>query len=316
MLLFRLIGDQLGPLGWSLYHFLWQGMLVASLYSIARLICGRDMRRRYVLACLFLGVALIIPAWQIWMILNRHHGVSLGIGPPESLLPGMTWVALFLLCIAGTISVRTLLAANELRRVWLDAASEDAELNLVARDVARQLGLKETPRIVRSTAADVMAVIGAAHPVIVVPAKMPACLTEAQFRALLAHEIAHVSRRDPLINFGLSILESFIFFHPAAAWLAGEVRITREYCCDDVAVQSSDDALAYARGLTALAKMPGLKTRAALSANGGDLKARVVRLVSKESRNKEAFSNGKRFIFWLAGAAILVGASKLLCRLM
>jgi bla regulator protein blaR1 len=316
MLLFRLIGDHLGPLGWSLYHFLWQGMLVASLYSIARLICGRDMRRRYVLACLFLGVALLLPAWQVWMILNHHHGVSLGIGPPESLLPWMTWMALFLLCIAGTVSVRTLLATDELRRVWLDAATEDVQLDLVAHEVAKQLELKQTPCIVRSTAADVMAVIGAAHPIIVVPAKMPACLTKAQFRALLAHEIAHVSRRDPLVNFGLSILESLVFFHPAAAWLAGEVRITREHCCDDVAVQSYGDALAYARGLTTLAKMPGLKTRAALSANGGDLKARVVRLLSKESLNKEAFSNGKRFIFWLAAAAILVGASKLLCRLM
>jgi len=316
MLLFRLIGDQLGPLGWSLYHFLWQGMLVASLYSLACLICARDMRRRYVLACLFLGVALLLPAWQVWMILNRHHGVSLGIGPPETLLPWMTWIALFLLCIAGTLSVRTLVAAHQLRRVWLDAASENLQLNLAAHEVARQLRVTETPRIVLSTAAGVMAVIGAAHPVIVVPTQMPNCLTEAQFRALLAHEIAHVSRRDPVVNFGLSILESLIFFHPAAAWLAGEVRITREYCCDDVAVQSSGDALAYARGLTTLAKMPGLNTRAALSANGGDLKARVVRLLSRESLSKEAFSNGKRFIFWVAGAGILVGVSKLLCRLM
>jgi beta-lactamase regulating signal transducer with metallopeptidase domain len=176
--------------------------------------------------------------------------------------------------------------------------------------------VEETQNIVRSKAADVMAVIGAARPIIVVPAKMPDCLTEAQFRALLAHEIAHVSRRDPLVNFGLSILESLLFFHPAAAWLAGEVRITREYCCDDVAVESSGDALAYARGLTTLAKMPGLNTRAALSANGGDLRARVVRLLSSESLSKEAFSNGRRFIFCVAGAGILVGVSKLLCRLM
>ena len=69
-------------------------------------------------------------------------------------------------------------------------------------------------------------------------------------------------------------MESLVLFHPAVMWLTAEVRRAREYCCDDIAVQSSGDALAYARGLTALARLPGLGTRAALYANGGDLKAR------------------------------------------
>ena len=94
MILFELVGDQLGPLGWSFYHFLWQGMLVAALYSVACLLCGDNARRRYALASLFLVVAIVLPGWQIWMILARHHGLALGIGPPESLLPWMTFAAL------------------------------------------------------------------------------------------------------------------------------------------------------------------------------------------------------------------------------
>ena len=316
MLLLQIIGDQVSPLGWSLYHFLWQVMLVASLYSLACLIWGRNARWRYALACFFLGVALLLPAWQIWMIFSRHHGIALGVGPPESLLPWMTWVALLWLCLAGAISIRTLLGADELSKLWLADASEDVKLNLTVEDVARQLGLKKAPRIVRSKAADVLAVIGGARPTIVVPAAMPDSFTEAQLRALLAHEVAHVSRRDPLVNFVLSIMESLVFFHSAAAWLAGEVRLAREYCCDDIAVQFSGNALAYARGLTALAKMPGLKTRAALSANGGDLKTRVVRLVLNGSADKEAFSDLRKFILWLTSAATLAAAAKVLCRIM
>lgn len=316
MLLLQIVADQLSPLGWSLYHFLWQGMLVASIYSIACSIWGRNARRRYALACFFLGVVLVLPIWQVWMIFSRHHGIALGVGPPESLLPLMTWMALLWLCVAGAISVRTLLGASQLSRLWLDDASEDLQLTTTVQEVAEHLGFKRAPRIVRSEAADVMGVIGGLRPVIVVPTKLPNGLEGAQLRALLIHELAHISRRDPPVNLVLSVVESLVFFHPATAWLAGEVRQAREYCCDDVAVKFSGDALAYARALTALAKMPGLETRAALSANGGDFKARVVRLVLTRRPVSEVLTDARRSIFWLTSAVGVAAVAKVLCRFM
>ena len=313
---FELIGDQLGPLGWALYHFLWQGMLVVSLYSLACLVLGEDARWRYALACFFLMVAILLPACQVWMILNRHHGVSLGIGPPERLLPWMTWAALVWGSVAGVISIRIVIHTGELNRLWLANAIEDIRPNEAAKGVARQVGLKDAPRVLRSTATDVMAVIGAWRPFVLVPAEMPDSVSDEQFRALLAHEMAHVARRDPVVNFCLSVMESLVFFHPAVMWLTAEVRRAREYCCDDIAVQSSGDALAYARGLTALARLPGLGTRAALYANGGDLKARVVRLVLKRSLAERTLSDTRRSIVWLAATGTMVAAAKLLCRLM
>jgi bla regulator protein BlaR1 len=315
-LLFYLIGDQFGPLGWTLYHFLWQGMLVAALHSAACMFCEDGARRRYSLACVFLLVAIVLPAWQIWMILVRHHGLGLGIGPPESLLPWMTVAALFWLCVAPLMSVTTILRGQSLSRQWLADAVDDTQLSEAAASVATQMGFKRTPRVLRSGSADVVAVVGWWHPVIVVPARMPRSLKEVQWRALLAHELAHVRRRDPLINLGLTVMESLVLFHPAAARLAGEVRRMREYCCDDVAVEICGDPLAYARELTMLARMPRLNTRAALYANGGDLKARVVRLVQKRNLVSGRLSDGRKFIFWLASAATIVGVAEIVCRLM
>ena len=116
MILFELIGDQFGPLGWSLYHFLWQGMLVAALYGVACLLCGDNARRRNALASLFLVVAIGLPAWQIWMILVRHHGLALGIGPPESLLPWISLAALLWLFVAAALSASTLIRAGTLKQ--------------------------------------------------------------------------------------------------------------------------------------------------------------------------------------------------------
>jgi D-alanyl-D-alanine endopeptidase (penicillin-binding protein 7) len=316
MILFDLVGDQFGPLGWSFYHFLWQGMLVAAFYSAACLLCGDNARRRYTLASLFLVVTIVLPAWQIWMILVRHHGLALGIGPPEPLLTWMTLAALLWFCVAAALSASALIRAVALKRQWLAGAVEDLRWREIVQPVAAQLGLNSAPRMVRSATADVMAVIGWRSPTIVIPEEMPRDLNDRQLRALLAHELAHVTRYDPLLNLVLSLLESFVFFHPAAAWLAGEVRRVREYRCDDIAVQVSGDAIAYARGLTALARMPGLRTRTTLSANGGDLKTRVLRLVAKRNLADAFLSDARRFTFWLAGATAVVVICKMVCQLM
>jgi D-alanyl-D-alanine endopeptidase (penicillin-binding protein 7) len=218
--LFHAVADQFSPLGWSFYHFVWQGMLVAALYSACCLLCGADARRRHALACFFLGMALVLPTWQVWMILVRHHGLSLGNGPPESLLDWMTWAALLWICVSGAMSIRTLTEAVTLRRQWLEGAVEDMELSEAARHVAEQIGLKQPPRVLRSRTADGLAVLGWWRPVVVLPAAMPSSLSDAQLGAMLAHELAHVARRDPLINLVQIVLASVVMFHPAAAWLA------------------------------------------------------------------------------------------------
>jgi Zn-dependent protease with chaperone function len=314
--LFHAVADQFSPLGWSFYHFIWQGMLVAALYSACCLLCGADARRRHALACFFLGVALVLPMWQVWMILVRHHGLALGNGPPEGLLDWMTWAALIWICVAGAMSLRTLTEAVKLRRQWLGDAAEDMGLSEAARHVAEQIGLSQPPRVLYSQTADGLAVLGWWRPVVVIPCELPGRLTDAQLRATLAHELAHVARHDPVINLVQSVLESVVMFHPAAAWLAGEVRRTREHCCDDIAVDACGDAIAYARGLTALARRRGLENRAALFAGGGDLGARVVRLVVKRRFAWWIWSDGGRSLFWLGCAAVLVRVSEIVCRMM
>lgn len=315
MLLYAIVADEFSPLGWSFYHFLWQGMLVAALYSFCCLLCAADARRRHALAVLFLGFALVLPAWQIWMILVRHHGLGLGNGPPEKWLYAMTWLALVWICLAGAFSVRTVIAAQRLRRQWLDGAAEDPQLNEIARHAAEAIGLKKLPPVLVSETADVLAVLGWWRPVVVVPAELPARLTEMQLQAVLTHEMAHVLRRDPLINLVQSLLESVVLFHPAGLWLASEVRKTREHCCDDIAVAACGDALGYARGLTALAKMRGLGNRVALSASGGDLMARVVRLVNQRPSRRWILADVWRLLLWVGGAVLLVRVSLIICRM-
>jgi beta-lactamase regulating signal transducer with metallopeptidase domain len=314
--IFHIVAEECSPLGWSFYHFLGHGMLIAALYSLCSALVNDNARLRNVLACLFLGLAVALPAWQVWMILERHHGFALGTGPPESLLDWMTWGALIWICAAAAISIRALSGAVFLRGEWLRGAREDRNLNAIAQRVATQVGLKRLPRVLRSDKADVLAVLGWWRPFVVVPSGLPDSLTEVQLQAVLAHELGHVARCDPLINLVQCVLESVVLFHPAAAWLAGEVRKTREYCCDDIAVAACGDVILYGRGLTALAKLRALDMRAALSANGGDLKARVVRLVAKRNSAMGLCQDAAWALLWTVCAILWVSVSRLACRLM
>src|SRR6202008_2980416 len=51
-------------LGWTLLHFLWQGILVAALYALARAVAGSRIsaRGRYAIACASLLVMTVAPA--------------------------------------------------------------------------------------------------------------------------------------------------------------------------------------------------------------------------------------------------------------
>src|SRR5438132_7321799 len=50
-------------LGWTLVHFLWQGLLIAVLYAVARrwILSSASPNARYVLGCCALAVMMAVP---------------------------------------------------------------------------------------------------------------------------------------------------------------------------------------------------------------------------------------------------------------
>jgi len=118
------------------------------------------------------------------------------------------------------------------------------------------------------------------RPVIWLPATLLTRLPPAQIEALLAHELAHVSRLDWVWNGVQCTVESLLFFHPAAWWLGRRIRQEREHACDDLAVAACGDAIALAEALAHLERHRLPLPRLALAAQGGSLMKRVTRLLS------------------------------------
>ena len=72
-------------------------------------------------------------------------------------------------------------------------------------------------------------------------------------RAAVAHELAHVRRRDPLVALLAHLNRCVFWFHPLAWWLERKLAATSEDACDEAAVQTLGEPRQYARMLLEMA---------------------------------------------------------------
>jgi protein TonB len=72
-------------------------------------------------------------------------------------------------------------------------------------------------------------------------------------RAVLAHELLHVKRRDWIWVIGEEVLRSVLWFHPGIWWLVGRVRLAREEVVDELTVCVTGRRRTYLEALLAFA---------------------------------------------------------------
>jgi bla regulator protein BlaR1 len=79
--------------------------------------------------------------------------------------------------------------------------------------------------------------------------------TEDCRRTVISHEIAHIERRDGLVQLLEILIRSLYFFHPLVWILAAKLGTYREMACDDAAVsKGSRSPAAYSRYLVEIAE--------------------------------------------------------------
>jgi Zn-dependent protease with chaperone function len=77
-------------------------------------------------------------------------------------------------------------------------------------------------------------------------------LDREELRAALAHELAHLARRDPGASWVLMALRALLFFNPAFQVLSRAIAKDAEWLADDEAARACGDRLALASGLLKL----------------------------------------------------------------
>jgi beta-lactamase regulating signal transducer with metallopeptidase domain len=281
----------LATFGWAVVHSLWEGALIAALAAVAMsLLRDRYARLRYAIGCLGLALMVVAPAATAIVKANvldsvtRRRAISM-VERTVGLPAVVSWRAVVVPAAAGLwmFGVAACLVriggevrrARALRRDGLTHPGDDTQFALT--DLQQQMHVRRDVGVFRSARAGVPMVLGWRRPLVLLPMGSTARLTAAQLRAVLAHELAHVRRRDYLVNLFQLAADALLFHHPAARWLSRRVRIEREYCCDDEAAAISCDPIQYARALAAIEESRG-ECRLAVAAGSGTLLDRIQRI--------------------------------------
>jgi beta-lactamase regulating signal transducer with metallopeptidase domain len=118
-------------------------------------------------------------------------------------------------------------------------AVRDEALLADCRALSRRFGVRQEPALLTAEDLSCPVLVGVVHPAVLMPASFPAQFTPAQMRLMLAHELAHLKRRDLLWAWLPSLARVLFFFHPLV-WLAeGEWRLAQEMACDEQVVLST-----------------------------------------------------------------------------
>jgi bla regulator protein blaR1 len=92
-------------------------------------------------------------------------------------------------------------------------------------------------------------VFGLFQPVLLLPVGIAERLSPPQLRAVIAHEMCHVRRRDNLTSALHMLVEALFWFHPLVWWIGACLVDERERACDEHVLALGSDPQVYAESI-------------------------------------------------------------------
>jgi len=314
----KLFPDNLvSAIGNTLVHSLWQGLLLAAVTG-SIIICTRksSSAKRYnllIAALIFfacaVGVTFIIefnraPVIQNYSFQTNNYAPAqapavnpvIHLAEKPSFIDNVTGsfnknantivLIWFLIVFARSLQLLSgLNGLHHLRHKNISRIDEHWEMRL--KQLALKLGIRQVVNIAESGIAKVPMIIGHLKPLILIPVGLMSALSTEEVEAILVHELAHIRRRDFLVNLLQSLMEIVFFFNPAVLWISALIKTERENCCDDIAVAQTSNKINYIKALVSCQEHQ-LQTPAyamALKGKNGHLVSRVKRMLSEKNQS-------------------------------
>jgi beta-lactamase regulating signal transducer with metallopeptidase domain len=324
-------------------HSLWQGTLLAILLSVLMMILEkRSAQLRYEVACgaMFTMLMMALATFIIYLdqdpntvdvtvaLMGNNFNSSLTIVNGETSflqtnfqavisffdaqLPLIVNIWLIGFLFFAFRMTGGLIHLRQLRHQ--DNFPVDKMLQDKLNQLIRRSPLQRSVKVMESALIKVPILLGHLKPLILIPIGTINLLTEEEVEAVLAHELAHIIRRDFSMNIFFTLIEILFYYHPGVWLMAATIRSEREHCCDDLALFLCKNPLAYARALYKLeaahktTRLPGLAL--SFSSQKNQLLHRVRRILNQPQNKSNIMEKLMATTFLLLTVAILsVGAT-------
>ena len=168
------------------------------------------------------------------------------------------WMLLVVFAGIAARLLRLALGFIRLRGIVANAAP-DSSLDELARDLTTTLDTHATLTITDDI--ETPATVGVRRAIVLLPRRV-LHLPPAVQRAVIAHELMHVKRRDWLQTIAEEFWCAALWFHPAARIIAERLSLARETVVDEATILLTRDRRAYAEALLAFSNpqphLPGV----------------------------------------------------------
>src|SRR5262245_42262517 len=163
-------------------------------------------------------------------------------------------VVVFYLLLLGYRSGKLFVAWRRTRAIAGSAYLVDlpARVQTVISECQAALGISRA-RIMLSTSVAAPITAGIRDPLVILPERLLQEADRDVLTSAIGHELAHVLRRDYLLNLFCELIALPLSFHPATALLKRRIRETRELGCDELVTDKLLEPAIYARSLVQLA---------------------------------------------------------------
>ncbi|MGM1431247.1 M56 family metallopeptidase [Sphingobacterium lactis] len=313
-------------LGWGIIHSIWQAAIWYIIYCLLNVaLKNRSAATKHNLAfAMQVGIMVSFLATFCYFFERliqepSFHGFENGIAANqliqleqnplqiERFIPYIVLIYVIGMFFQIGLLIQSILKMRQIRFKGLEGISlEWSELFRTAR---QKLNIPEGVQLFLSTKIDVPLTLGHLKPFVLFPIAYANKMDINQVEAILLHELAHVKRRDYLINLIKVCIETLMFFNPFVWALSKVIEREREHACDDLVLQHITKPITYAQALVELEELRmAMRPKLAMAATGkrNHLLKRIKRITKMETNYKNVKPQLAALL--LSGAA-LVGLS-------
>ena len=199
------------------------------------------------------------------------------------LFVSLMWaVGACLMCLRLIIRWLSLLRSRKAAMIETNPAIQKMVDTLTA-----QMGIRQSVEIRTSATVRIPCMFGIRKPVILLPLNLSDSLEPLELRAVLAHELAHVCRKDYPLHCCQSVIQAIYWFHPLVDFAAKQAARACEQVCDDWVLRVTGEQMAYAKGLTRFAEVtmqvPPMQPTLPLFRQKSDLFKRIESILNSDS---------------------------------
>ncbi len=243
-----------------------------------------------------------LPSGPFHLALNSADTIS------ESPRPWHHWIAPAWATGFTLLILRLLFAQLLLRRVARGCTVATAAFSVPLHATCTQLGLRQRITLLLDEKRTIPVVWGVFRPRLLLPAEARAWSDE-QLRSVLLHELAHIRRRDALVQWLTQIACALHWWNPLVWLAAWRLHVERERACDDLVLATGVRPSTYAGHLLHVATKlsPGRWTSACglAMARRSSLEGRLVAVLS-ERLNRRGVSAALAALALALGAGIAI----------